>query len=93
VDDYFCDFGYVAEGSGLIKQTQHLTLAARASQGPIFVVRRLASPLAQPLLILGCTVAWRVVLVREGEEVRSDGALVRLLETRQTERARLKEPR
>jgi hypothetical protein len=93
VQDDLCDLGNVAEGARLIQQAQHLALASRPSQRAVLVVGRGARPLAEPLLVLGRAVAGRVVLVCEGEEVRGDCALVRLLEARQAEGTGLEETR
>lgn len=93
VHDNLCDFGYVAEGARLVEQAQHLALASRAAQGPVLEVGRGAGPFAQTLLVLRGAVTRGIVLVGEGEQVRGDGALVRLLKAWQAEGAWLEESR
>jgi hypothetical protein len=88
-----CDLGHIAECAGFLEQAEYLTLASRGSQRTVLEVGRVASPFAQPLFRLGGSVARGIVLVCEGEQVRGNLALVRLLEARQTEGPRLEQTR
>lgn len=93
VDGDLCDLGHVAEGARSRQQAELLTAASWPSQRSVLEVGRVAGPLAQAVLQLGRPVARGIVLVCEGEDVGSDGALVRLVQARQAERAGLEEPR
>ena len=89
VDDYFGNFGYIAEGARFIEQAKDLTLSSGPSEWTVLVVWRVAGPFSQALFVLGRAEAGRVVLVCEAEQVGGDGALVRLLQTGKTEGAGL----
>lgn len=93
MDGDLCDLGHVAEGARGRQQAQLLTASSRPSQRSVLEVGRVAGPLSQSVFQMRRSVARCVVLVCEGEDISSDGALVRLLQTRQAEGTGLEEAR